>query len=135
MTLLPFSFRNLQGDLVDVTEEHIDEARRLIDEGWYQTSRRHRRVARLPPGKTVVEALLEAARTLLLEYPDPHFEDRATGLEETDAKDLYLSCYALRPHRRDLDEATFAAFRKLGGQTCRASRDRVVSLNIDLGIR
>lgn len=82
----------------------------LLDEGWVQTSRKYRTVARLPPGKTGYEALKAV---------DPgiarHFWEQ---FQRTCADHAMRSCYEQRTAglSLELDEATFAAFRRLGGR-------------------
>lgn len=116
----PFSFTAGDGAHIDVTQEHIEVAKKLIDEGWWQVSRRHRSIARLPYKTTGIWALIQAC----LKHggvPRQDVEKWATGLGETHAGDHYLRCYAdYEGNTRDLDIPTFAAFRKLGGQTYRA---------------
>lgn len=113
----PFSFRTpCEGTPVEVTEEHLESARQLIAEGWHQVSRAYRTLARLPDGKTGVEALIDAE----LRSKHPHFRLRewAEGLGERSAGNHYLRCYAKQDlNWCELDVPTFVAFRKLGGGT------------------
>jgi hypothetical protein len=112
----PWAFVAGDGATVEVTQEHLEEARRLIDEGWHQVSRAYRGVARLPEGMTGTEALIDAERRS--DHPHPNLETWATRMGEAHAGEHYLRCYAGRDgHSRDLDIPTFAAFRKLGGGT------------------
>jgi hypothetical protein len=112
----PWSFVAGDGTPIDVTEEHLETARCLIEEGWHQVSRRYRSLARLPDGLSGVTALIDAE--LRSEYPHPDLESWAKGLGDTHAGDHYLRCYALRDGNVcELDIPTFAAFRKLGGDT------------------
>lgn len=114
----PWSFVAGDGAPIDVTQEHIDHAMRLINEGACQVSRKHRMVARLPPGKTGVQALIEAERAS--EHPHPNLEEWARGMGEAHAGDHYMRCYADQEGNIvTLDIPTFAAFRKLGGSTYR----------------
>lgn len=92
-------------------------AQQLLEEGYYQTSRGHRRVARLPPGKTGRQALREVA-------------PRMAELSEASAGDHYLRCYC-REHL-DLDQETFNEFRRLGGTTYHG---RGVPLELDEQLR
>jgi len=115
----PWSFVAGDGARIDVTAEHIEAARRLLAEGWCQTSRRFRCVARLPPGQTGVEALIDASRRHR-SFPLADLERWARGLGERHAGDHYLRCHAEQDgNSRQLDIPTFAAFRKLGGNTYR----------------
>ena len=112
----PFSFRHPTGaPLIEVTAEHIENARKLIEEGWCQTSRKHRMLARLPDGKTGVEALADAERRYG-HQPDP--VKWATGLGNGGAGSFYLSRYAHHDlNNCTVDLPTFSAFKKLGGTT------------------
>lgn len=114
----PWSFVAGDGTSIDVTGEHLDHAQRLINEGACQVSRKHRMVARLPPGKTGVQALIEAERAT--DYPHPDLDRWARGLGDRGAGDQYMRCYAdTEGNVVTLDIPTFAAFRKLGGNTYR----------------
>jgi hypothetical protein len=81
------------------------EVAKLLGGEWFQVSRRYRIVARLPEGKTGIEALSEASGR----------PEWAAGLRETNAGDQFLRVYAT--DTRTLDRPTFAAFRKAGGGT------------------
>lgn len=80
-----------------------EQAQKLINEGYCQVSGRYRILAKLPEGKTAVEALIEA---------DPRwkakFEDIALG--------QYLRVYSQTECQAELDIETFAEFRRLGGK-------------------
>lgn len=120
----PWSFTAGNGDLIEVTQEHIDAAKTLIEEGWYQTSRRHRMLSRLPYKTTGVFALIQAC----LRYggiPRQDVEKWATGMGETHAGDHYLRVYAgYDGNDKTVDIPTFAAYRKLGGDTYTSARYR-----------
>lgn len=114
----PWTFKLNGGAVVEVTAEHIETAQRLIDEGWYQVSRKYRLVARLPKGKTGIEALIEQERRS--QYPHPQAEEWVERLGEGHAGDHYLRTKPRRlgqqdPDEQELDIPTFAAYRKLGG--------------------
>lgn len=104
----PWVFGHFEtGTRVEVTADHIRFARQLVEDGWYQTSRRHRHVARLPDGMTGVEALARAERFSNLPF-------RCT--DEDIAGEAYLSRHAAHElNRCELDIPTFAAFKKVGG--------------------
>lgn len=83
-------------------------AKEAIRLGYYQVSRKHRMVARLPDGKTGVQALAEASGR----------PDWARMLGETNAGDQFLRCYTDRGGLCvTLDRETFEEFRRLGGDT------------------
>ena len=108
----PWSFILGNGTAIDVTREHIDHAKCLIDEGAHQVSRKHRMVAKLPTGLDGIEALIQAERRL--DYPHPNLEEWARGLGNRHAGDQYMRCYAEQEGNMvTLDIPTFAAFRKL----------------------
>lgn len=103
---------------VEPTKKHFDTAQELIDEGWYQVSRRWRTVARLPDGKTGVQALTEAETRR-------DAEKWAKMLGEGSAGDHFLRCHANKDGLwKELDVPTFAAFRKLGGDTYQSAHYR-----------
>jgi len=94
--------------------ETIKEAQALIDQGYHQTSRKYRHVARLPEGKTGIEALAEASA----KYRPGDALEWATRLGEQAAgghfRRVYAVCYP--GLRREVSEAVFAAFKALGGK-------------------
>ena len=57
---------------------------KLIEDGYEQVSRKYRTVARLPPGKTGLEALREV---------DPRLADQFLKNANEMAKHQYLRCY------------------------------------------
>lgn len=93
----------------------VEEARRLVEEGWYQVSRGFFMVAKLPEGKTGKQALFEATCK--------HGQHRGSdaqrwvdNLGERHAGDHYLRCYAhLDGNTKTVGADVFEAFRKLGG--------------------
>lgn len=83
-------------------------ARDLIANGFYQVSRKHRMVARLPHGKTGRQALAEASGR----------SDWAHAMSEASAGDHFLRCHTDRNGLCvTVDRATFEEFRRLGGDT------------------
>jgi hypothetical protein len=110
-TLKPYHFtlKYSTGTTIDVTQEVIDRAQRLIDEGWCQTSSKYRSIGRLPPGKTAIEALAEASGR----------EEWAMRMGDASAGDHYLRVYSPKTPelRQELDIATWTAYKKLGGGT------------------
>lgn len=89
-----------------------EEGAQLVKEGWKQTSRKYRMIARIPEGYTAIEALKES---------DPKAaEDLLRRLNQWAANsfrrlgrpsDKFKDCF------RELDEETFKAFRKAGGES------------------
>lgn len=89
-------------------EDILAEAQSLLDRGYYQTSRRHRMLARLPAGKTAHQAL----SAVIL---DEHWVNRLT---EAYAGNTYLSLHAPEKDRETVRcPRVFEAFRALGGET------------------
>ncbi len=84
-----------------------DEARLLVFEGFQQTSGKYRQVARVPRGKSGLEALLEA---------DPKAHARIMQKAEAVASDHYRRCCAEGDDKRALSPEVFKAFRKAGGE-------------------
>lgn len=79
----------------------------LLKQGYVQISRRYRIVARLPRGKTGLEALEEADPALV--------EDWLASLEER-ATEQYLRVYAPNELKETLTEEEFNAFLRLRGR-------------------
>lgn len=78
-------------------------------EGYYQVSRTHRLLARLPKGKTILEAITE--------HPDrsPDIVTQALNAWPlTKALDYYLRCWA---DQIEVDEDVFREFRRIGGSS------------------
>ena len=100
------------------------KAQQFIDEGWFQISRRHRMLARLPEGMTGKEALFEARKK---EIGPKHWggyweEDTAkwvNNLGEESCAEHFRRVYSTYDKTLNitLDEKTFNAFRSLGGRT------------------
>lgn len=101
----------------DPTPADFEEAKCIILAGYHQTSRSYRMVARLPAGKTGIEALSEAATTMIRVRGVEGTRKWAEGLGEGHAGDHYLSCHAPKSDQLTLTVPVFAAFRKLGGGT------------------
>lgn len=81
---------------------------------WFQVSRKHRLVARLPNGMTGVQALLQKAQS---ERPWDA-EKWVNGLGEAHAGDYWLRTYAESEGlTRNLDKEEFEEFRAAGGDT------------------
>ncbi|MFG0245721.1 MAG: hypothetical protein ACF8MF_06705 [Phycisphaerales bacterium JB052] len=90
----------------------IERAASLIEQGYYQTSRKHRTVARLPdepkdPRHILAEASNSPARMLA----DPAL-----------AAHCYLCVYAPAELKEDLSPLEFHWFRRLGGESVRGTR-------------
>lgn len=90
----------------ELVEEEMDFARKLVEEGWLQTSRRYCRVGRIPEGMTGEEVLLEQGydpeRIAKLDFW--HIANSAVGYS-----DRYFGC------TKTLSRTQFKAFRKCGG--------------------
>jgi len=86
-----------------------DEARALVGV-YFQVSRRHRIVKRLPEDMTGVEALVRACgRDDALKW--------AMGMGEFKSGDQYLRVYGAEKDELYLTRDTFDAYRKAGGDT------------------
>lgn len=98
------------GDDRQCGESGTETARRLVAEGWESTSNSYRNVARLPEGKSGLEALKEVA-------PDEYHH--LTETIERRAANVYRRIYATEAAgtKRSLDRETFAAFKRAGGQS------------------
>lgn len=98
-------------------------AQGLINDGYYQVSRAHRHIAKLPEGKTGKQALYEATMenykhldTSKREYWEKRNKDWVKNLGEIASKDQYLRVYATSIQ---VSQAVFNEFRRLGGRTAR----------------
>lgn len=84
--------------------------RRLAQEGWKQISRKHRMIARVPPGMTGMEALAMI---------DPEAVEQLKRLMESEAADMVRRRADKNPLLRhchlELDINSFASFRRHGG--------------------
>lgn len=87
--------------------ETDEAARVLVAEGYKQTSRKFRHVARLPRGKSGLEALKEA---------DPEGYAHIMDNAERQAADTYRRIHARGPDKLSLTVEGFEAFRKAGGE-------------------
>lgn len=96
-------------------------AQELIDQGYYQVSRKYGHLAKLPPGKTGIQALIDSCRG-----PDGKRKDGSTPIEfeswakrmgEGHAGDQYLRCYAADDETVEVIKEVMDEFRKLGGTT------------------
>jgi hypothetical protein len=89
-------------------EEADALAKKLRAEGFKQTSNKFRHVARLPPGKTGLEALAEL---------EPEYVRALQQRVEDQAAEHYLRVYAARAGlEQTLDLRTFQAFKRAGGR-------------------
>ena len=99
------------------------EARRLIEGGWYQTSRAHRRLARFPDK---YKEYAQPGTYALIDYatdygPEDEREAWARRLGEESAGDHFLSTYAPPECRMMVSEIVFAHYRALGGGRYRST--------------
>ncbi len=92
----------------------------LFNDGYLQTSRKFRGVARLPDGKTGIEALNEAELANVnlpsdhpsFAYWQDHYPKWASGMGELQAAKQYRACHAEKAGLYlTLDAATFEALR------------------------
>jgi hypothetical protein len=102
----------------------VEEAKALLADGYFQTSRKYCDLARLPPGKTGREALFEASMREYLGLTNEVYWQRemhrwAFGMSEDAATDHYLRCYARTDLRKTVSPEVMRAFRQLGGRTAR----------------
>jgi len=81
----------------------------LVAAGYMQVSRKYRTIARLPPGKTAIEAMKEL---------HPHAYQQVLEDIEQSAMRQYLRVYAHSDgNTLELTEEQFNAFRDAGGQS------------------
>lgn len=99
-------------EIREPTQKEIDYAKKVIEWGYYQTSRKYRHVARLPKGMTGKEALKSVTPENRHYWVD--------GLGESSAGDHYLCVHGKPEDSLTLTIPEFNAFRKLGGNTYRA---------------
>lgn len=106
------------------TPEEIAEASKLVGT-WFQVSRKHRMLARLPPGVSPKDALRAAmGKHTGLPVRDilPHEEAWIARLDEDSAGSHFLSVYTTyyKELQMDLSVVMFKAFRMAGGDTYQA---------------
>lgn len=95
----------------------------LIDAGWFQVSRHHRMLARLPEGKTGTEALIEARLKAIGGFRPGYWPAEvrrwAEGMGEARAAEHFRRVYAWYTDGLTckVNHETFEAFRRLGGST------------------
>ena len=90
-------------------------ALKLIDDCWYQTSRKYCLLAKLPEGKSGVEALIDYATKHDIRPGDT--KEWAEMLGEASAGDQFLRCTTNPQYKKTVDSKVFEAFRRLGGGT------------------
>ena len=95
--------------------ERIRKARILLFDGWYQTSRKHLHLARLPQGKTGIEALRGTQQS-------KHGRRWAGQLGEESAGDQFLRTTRDPRYRMTVDLEVFRAYKMMGGGTYRDYR-------------
>lgn len=96
-------------------------AQELIDQGYYQISRKFYILAKLPEGKTGKEALYEASLKTYEGLDNYDFWVKDTrrwvdGLGEANSTDQYLRVHA---DCITVTKEVFEEFRRLGGRTAR----------------
>ncbi len=104
---MPHPNGRLTAEEIEPDADDVALAARLIEEGWRQTSARHRMLARTPPGISAVEALAEHSG-------DPKW---ARLLGEASAADYFRRCCADRNPElsRTLTVRQFVAFKRILG--------------------
>jgi len=105
----------------EVDPKVTEEAQKLIDQGWYQVSRAYCTVARLPKGKTGIQALIDAE---LSGGPGGRKDapQWAARMGEHHAGDHFLRMYAKGDLQKQLSSTVFNEFRRLGGGTYHFAR-------------
>jgi hypothetical protein len=99
---------------------------------WFQISRGHRHVARLPEGKTGVEALIASYSERSGRGTREDYERWARRGGEGSAGDSYLRTYASRDGLgRQLTRVAFEAFRAAGGDTYQAAHYKALRAKLD----
>jgi hypothetical protein len=107
-------------ELTPQPEDH-EFAKKLVAEGWKQTSRRHRHVSRLPPGMTGVEALRWARREYSKQFDEPYGSSERKQ-SESEAAITFMRVYSSYKFaaglcHKVLTVRQFQAFLKVGGQS------------------
>lgn len=94
----------------DEARDDEDIAAELVSDGWKAVSNKHRTIARLPQGKTGLEALQECA-------PDEF--RRIMEQAEQRAADTYRRTYAMVDigTKQELDHDMLRAFKRVGGES------------------
>ena len=89
------------------------KANELINNGYYQVSRKYRTLARLPNGMTGKQALLTVAKKIR----PWDAEKWVDCLGEGSAGEYYLRCHSSKEDQLEIGESLFRVFRFLGGNT------------------
>lgn len=111
------------------TAEELLEGKRLVSEGWYQTSRAARMIARLPAGLSGREALAQSSYYV-------HREMAASALDERSCGHSYLASNDVPAEdRRELSIGVFNAFRAAGGETYQGAAQGSLEEKIDAALR
>lgn len=82
-----------------------EEAQELIDQGYFQVSRKYGTVAKMPDGMTPFEALQAA---------DPYFAQTEWERFQDHVRGHYLRVYS--KEKKHVDQVVLNVFRRLGGQ-------------------
>jgi len=104
----------------EVDPKVTEEAQKLIDEGWHQTSRAYCMLGRLPTGKTGIQALIEAELASRNGRKDASVW--AAKMGEHHAGDHFLRMYANGGLKKTVSSQVMDEFRRLGGGTFMQSR-------------
>ena len=104
----------------EVDPKVIREAQALIDGGWYQTSRAYCMLAKLPVGKTGIQALIEAEQASRdgREYAQVW----AARMGEHHSGDHFLRMHAKGKLKKTVSSQVMDEFKKLGGGTYSQAR-------------
>jgi hypothetical protein len=100
--------RRASGGAPTIPEEAVARARELVAAGYQSISNKYRLVARLPEGKTGLEALAMVNPDLAA-----HFLENAN----LSAARQFMRVYAKEPERLELNAEEFKAFKANGGQS------------------
>lgn len=84
-----------------------EKAKKLVEDGYEQISRKYRTLARLPEGMTGIEALRSA---------DPFLAQRFLDNAERAAKEQYMRVYSKAEDRAELTVEEFNAYLKATGR-------------------
>jgi len=93
--------------LEDEDRDDAEIAAQLVRDGWKSTSNRYRNIARLPEGKTGLEALRDCAPEAYR-----HIMENA----ERQAADTYRRIFARGDTKQTLDQDMFQAFKRARGE-------------------
>lgn len=108
-TLKMIGAERLYADVQAVRNLHVMTGEQLVAAGYMQISRAYRRVARLPPGKTAIEAIKEGHPRL--------YQQLVEDMEESAKRNYLRLCAEKDGNGLELTEELFKQFRDAGGQS------------------